>query len=153
MNKKDNENTIHRFSTHYLLSLLVKFSHLYSNIKRLHHISNVLWLCWVEKKKPEMSKTAPWRSKVRQMALQQSSQINMTSKKKRASLGKGYRTVAAASCVLGQRMMCQCGQPWPPHPLLKVKQWSGYSHVLGGLLCHHSEMELALRANKISLHL
>lgn len=67
------------------------------------------------KKIPEMSETALWRPQVRQMALQQSSQINMTLRKERASLGKGYRTVAAASCVLGQRMMCQCGQSWPPH--------------------------------------
>lgn len=43
------------------------------------------------------------------------------------------------------------GPPWSPP--LEVKQNCGYNHVLGGLLCHHSEMELAQRANKIAPHL
>lgn len=31
-----------------------------------------------------------------------------TANEYRTSLGKGYRPVAAASCVLDQKMMCQC---------------------------------------------
>lgn len=31
-----------------------------------------------------------------------------TAKEKRVSLGKGYRPVNAASCVLGRKVMCQC---------------------------------------------
>lgn len=34
-----------------------------------------------------------------------------TVKDYRASLGKGYRPVAAASPVLGQKMMCECRGP------------------------------------------
>lgn len=46
-----------------------------------------------------------------------------TAEEYRASLGKGHRPVAAASCVLGQKMMCQCrGPPWSP---LEVKQKCG----------------------------
>lgn len=72
-------------------------------------------------------------------------------KEYRASLGKGYRPVAAASCVLGQKMMCQCTEdhldpPWKSNRSVGRR-------VLGGPLCHHSEMELAQKANKISPHL
>lgn len=72
-------------------------------------------------------------------------------KEYRASLGKGYRPVASASCVLGQKMMCQCAEdhldpPWKSNRSVGRR-------VLGGPLCHHSEMELAQKANKISPHL
>lgn len=60
--------------------------------------------------------TALWELKATSwMPHQQVPQIKAkaTVKEYGASLSKDYRPVAAASCVLGQKMMCQCrGPPW-----------------------------------------
>lgn len=60
--------------------------------------------------------TALWELKATSwMPHQQVPQIKAkaTVKEYEASLSKDYRPVAAASCVLGQKMMCQCrGPPW-----------------------------------------
>lgn len=57
--------------------------------------------------------------------------------------------MAAASCVLGHTTTQEDHLDSPPGSQTR----SEGLRVLGGLLRHHTEMELARKANKISLHL
>lgn len=66
----------------------------------------------------------------------------------RFSLGKGYRPVDAASCVLGQR-----GPRTTLIPAGSQTRSVGIAVSWEALLCRHGEMTLARSANKISLHL
>lgn len=83
-------------------------------------------------------------------------QVKSTAKEYRAGLGKGHRPMAAAGCVLGREegvVSARRTTLIPPPPLPWKSNRCVGRRVLGGLLCHHGEMELAQKANKISPHL
>lgn len=70
-----------------------------------------------------------------------------TVKEYKASLGKGCSQLCIGSeDDVSVRRTTLIPPPW------KSNRSVGFL-VLGGLLCHHTEMELARKANKISLHL